>query len=328
MIKQNRRLCPVISLLLLAPLTGELLSGSSPPAEYFQPFTFILLTALYGCGALLVREIARRWRLDLRGIFLLGMAYGIYEEGVLVQSFFNPAWMDLGILGEYGRWLGVNWIWSIALTLFHASISISVPILLVELIFPAHKDALWLGKRGMVICAIILLDLLPLMPFLVAYHSLGGIMASLASMAILAFFAKKDARKRDMNGSGKPVKPRVVMVVFLFFMIALILGMYAFPALGLPVWSDFLFLSALPWLALLCSLRLGVFGWDERHCWSAVFGLLLPWLLLSFAAEAENAARPDDTSGMSLVGLISILLLIVLRVLIYLRKNRTDNKNL
>ena len=69
------------------------------------------------------------------------MAYGIYEEGVIVRSFFDPAWMNLGVLGIYGRTLGVNWIWSIGLTLFHASIYTSVPILLVELIFPAHKDA-------------------------------------------------------------------------------------------------------------------------------------------------------------------------------------------
>ena len=326
--KQNRHFWPVISLLVLAPLTGELLSGSSPPAEYFQPFTFILLTALYGCGALLVREIARRWRLNWAGIFLLGMAYGIYEEGILVESFFNPAWMDLGLLGEYGRWLGVNWIWSVGLTLFHASISISVPILLVELIFPAHKDALWLGKRGMLTCGIVLMGLLPIMPFLIAYYSLGGILASLVSMAILVFFAKMSTWKKGMDRGGKAVRPLVVLIQFLLLMLALIIGLYGFPAMGFPIWSDFLFIAALPWIALVSTKWFGVLKWDQRHLWSAAFGLLLPWILLSLVAEAENAARPDDTSGMSLVGLLSILLLIVLRVLIHSRKKRTDNKNL
>ena len=31
---------PIRTLLILAPATGELLSGSAPPAEFFNPFTF------------------------------------------------------------------------------------------------------------------------------------------------------------------------------------------------------------------------------------------------------------------------------------------------
>ncbi|MCD6244170.1 MAG: hypothetical protein J7J65_02910 [Candidatus Korarchaeota archaeon] len=51
-------------------------------------------------------------------------AYGIVEEGVMTRSFFCPTWPDLGILAEYGRWIGVNWVWAIQLTIFHAVFSI------------------------------------------------------------------------------------------------------------------------------------------------------------------------------------------------------------
>jgi len=49
---------PILFLFVLSPAIGELLSGSSPPLEFFNPFTFLILASLYGSGALLVREYA------------------------------------------------------------------------------------------------------------------------------------------------------------------------------------------------------------------------------------------------------------------------------
>src|ERR1051326_7606396 len=80
---------PVLTLLVLAPSIGELLSGSSPPLQFFNPIFFLLLVGLYGCGALLVRETAARRSLNSTGILLCGAAYGIIEEGLMCKSFFN-----------------------------------------------------------------------------------------------------------------------------------------------------------------------------------------------------------------------------------------------
>src|SRR5512136_2151527 len=68
---------PVLVLLVLSPAIGELLSGSSPPLQFFNPFFFLLLVGLYGCGALLVRETVARRRLNAVGLLLLGAAYGV-----------------------------------------------------------------------------------------------------------------------------------------------------------------------------------------------------------------------------------------------------------
>jgi hypothetical protein len=111
---------------------------------------------------LLVRDYARRWQKGWRSILILGAAYGIIEEGIMVRSFFNPAWKDLGVLGTYGRWLGTNWVWAEWLAIYHAIFSITIPIFLVELTYPQSKTRIWLSSRmrilfhGLLILAIIL----------------------------------------------------------------------------------------------------------------------------------------------------------------------------
>src|SRR3989454_1087390 len=106
----NRR--PLLALVLLSPVIAEMLSGSSPPLEWLNPITPLLLIWLYGAGILVMRETAVRWRTGWPSILLLGAAYGIIEEGLAVKSFFDPGWMDLGTLAWYGRWFDVNWVWA------------------------------------------------------------------------------------------------------------------------------------------------------------------------------------------------------------------------
>jgi len=143
------RLTPALALFFLAPAIGELLSGSSPPPEFFNPFSLLLLALMYGGGALLVREAVFRWKQGWLSMLILGAAYGIAEEGLACKSFFDPHWMDIGLLGSYGRFAGVNWIWTIELTAFHAVFSIAASIILVTLLFPEKKDAPWLSRRGL-----------------------------------------------------------------------------------------------------------------------------------------------------------------------------------
>jgi len=59
--KVMKKLWPPVVLFFLAPIIGELLSGSAPPAEFFSPVGLPVLTILYGGGAILIREIVIRW---------------------------------------------------------------------------------------------------------------------------------------------------------------------------------------------------------------------------------------------------------------------------
>jgi hypothetical protein len=142
----NRR--PLLALILLSPVIAEMLSGSTPPLEWLNPIAALLLIWLYGAGVLVMRETAVRWKTGWPSILLLGAAYGIIEEGLAVKSFFDPAWMDLGTLGWYGRWLDVNWVWAVWLTIYHAVVSIAIPIFLVEWIWPGIRGKPLTSQRG------------------------------------------------------------------------------------------------------------------------------------------------------------------------------------
>jgi len=90
-----------------------------------------------------------RWNKGWLSLIALGAAYGIVEEGLMVKSFFDPNWMDLGPLGVYGRFAGVNWVWSVDLTIYHAVFSITIPVLLTERLFPGQRGRSWLSTRGL-----------------------------------------------------------------------------------------------------------------------------------------------------------------------------------
>src|SRR5262249_11109786 len=91
--EQRPRTWPAaLTLYFLAPILGEVFSSSTPPLAFvLDPSKFIFEPALYGSGALLIREVARRRGLGWPAILVMGLAYGVLEEGVFIHSWFNPS---------------------------------------------------------------------------------------------------------------------------------------------------------------------------------------------------------------------------------------------
>ena len=136
---------PLLFLLFLTPGIPEYLSASSQLTLLVisPPLFFGLLLAnlgLYGSGVILIREAMIRWKKGWASIFLLGVAYGIVEEGLALWTLFNPLAQPVGVLGFYGHWLGVNWVWTVGLLIFHSVYSIGLPIFLFGLVFPEMKS--------------------------------------------------------------------------------------------------------------------------------------------------------------------------------------------
>jgi hypothetical protein len=150
-----RRLLPVLSLWLLAPLVAEYLLGSLP----MSLITILpLMAAMYGSAAVLIREAAQRSGGGWVTIALLGIAYGFVEEGLVTQSLFNPNYLHLRLLDfGYVPALGTGLPWLVFVVTIHAVWSIAVPIGLAESLFPARRDDPWLGPIGIGLFAVLFL---------------------------------------------------------------------------------------------------------------------------------------------------------------------------
>ncbi len=143
----------VLGLLLLAPTVGEYLLGNIAISEYGD---VLFLMPLYGAGALLVRESARRLGRGWPTIVLFGAAYALIEEGPVDQMLFNPGYLGLPSFDGYAEipGLGISGsllLWSLAL---HTVWSICVPIALVEAFDPTPTLP-WLGRFGLVVTGVL-----------------------------------------------------------------------------------------------------------------------------------------------------------------------------
>jgi hypothetical protein len=301
------------ALLLLAPITGELLTASSPPITFFTPFSLFILIGLYGCGALLVREYTRRWGRGWVCIVLLGAAYGIIEEGLTAKSFFDPSWMDLGILGLYGRWLDVNWVWSQGLTIYHAIVSITVPIILTQLTFPASSEARWLGRKAFFAAhawfiAIVILGFTLITNF---HPNVIQVIGCIIAVFILAYVAKnRSPMMGNTNAStigAKWLYLLSLLMMVTFFPLIYWVGPYIVP------YPFILFVIGIVACALYGKAysRWGNKRMSDSQLLGVASGVLTPWIILTPLQET-SISNPDSTAGMTLVGIFYALYIIIL----------------
>lgn len=307
------RLTPAVLLFFLAPAIGELLSGSAPPAEFFSFFGLVALGILYGGGALLAREMTRRWGQGWPSLLLLGAAYGIIEEGLMVKSFFDPTWMDLGVLGVYGRWGGVNWVWSLELTIYHAVFSIAIPVLLTTLAFPGQRQQAWLSPRGFRwMAALFVLNGIFITLFLTPYRP--PVIPYLAAVSAVLWLVRRAQRLPHREGlQGNSPLHRARWFYFAGFgaTLAFFFTNWVLPNTSLPPLATMLLTVVVAYLAYKRIRRaISVLLLPrESHLLSLAAGALSFFIILAPLQEMDTT-RPDNTQGMTLVGLSMLTFLI------------------
>ena len=190
----KRHLGATFALAALSPFIAEFLLGdqylSADHGAGAQVGMFLVLGLWYGSAAVLIREVTRRAGRGWPTILLLGLAFGLIEEGLLTQSLFNPHYLGLDLLA-YGHLgvLGIGLPWTIFVLTLHVVWSIATPIALVEGIWPGRDP--WFGRVGLgVVIGLTLLGALAILG--VSWSSSGGFLATpvqLTAAAVLALAA-------------------------------------------------------------------------------------------------------------------------------------------
>ncbi len=305
-----KRVPPALALLLIAPALGELVSGHQTPLEFLNPLNFIILSLPYGIGALVCRELMVRWHKGRLSLLLLGIAFGIYEEGVVVRSLFNPNWSELGALARYGYVGGVNWTWSEMLVHFHALISIFASVMLVEIMYPALRRRSWVSKRGFIACVAGLMAWVPLGWLMTSYRPPVAWYA-LAWVAVLALgWAAYRLPARPFASSGRRSAPPFAFLLLGFvnmsvvFLAVFLTAEQGRPPLALTASLLLLFDALALWLAL----RWSDYGhaWDDRHRLALVAGFLGFFIWFSVDHDLEQ------WRGASIVGVLTVVGLLLL----------------
>lgn len=306
---------PAFFLLVLAPGLGELLSGSSPPLEFFNPVALVAFLALYGGGAVIARELVRRWDKGWASLLVLGVAFAIVNEGLSAKSFFDPNFGDLGSLKHYGRALGVNWIWTEQLIIYHVVVSIAIPITLAELIFPERRFEPWTGPavfNSLVVLLVADTALLyesgpykpPLLLALVALLAVVG----------LCLLARLLPKKLFTTTRRCVAKPSTLFLIglFAFAFYFIVLG-EELPRDSVPPLVTAFVVAAFVALVAFTLTRLDIGSSSDIQRLSLASGVLAFFIVLGLIEEALGVL------GMGVVAAAAAILLLKLRRRLFLR---------
>jgi hypothetical protein len=275
-----KRIAAVITLALLSPLIAEYLSGSLSLAEFGA---LPVMLAMYGGGAVVIRETVRRSGRGWLSILLLGLAYALVEEGIADQSLFNPNFQGLRLLDPgFIPALGIGVPWTLYVLAIHVIWSIAVPIALAESLFPSMRREPWMGRIGVTVAAFFYVAGVALITVFFAkkfFASPAQIAASAIGAAVLIVAAFVLPREKPTPASAGP-RPWIIAV-------ASFLATSAFVLLygqGVSRW---------PWLAasgmaalLVLMLAFAIYRrWTPAQIYAAAAGALLTYGWSGFFSE-------------------------------------------
>jgi hypothetical protein len=145
------RIGPALTLVVLAPLVAEVLSGAT---RFRALFVFPIEMCVWGGGALMIRAAVRHWHLSWRNMLLLALALAFSEECLIQQSSLAPLVIQLKGQ-EYARAFGVNFVYLMWALVYESVFVIFAPVYLAELMFPSRRHLPCLNRSGAFVAAIL-----------------------------------------------------------------------------------------------------------------------------------------------------------------------------
>ncbi|WP_163512729.1 hypothetical protein [Fodinicola acaciae] len=309
-----RRIAPALLLLFLSPLVAEFLLGDIPVTKVAFLLFFL---PMYGCGAILVREIVRRTGRGWPTMLVAALAYGVLEEGIVTMSLFNPHYAGEHLLA-YGLIpaIGMSPVWTIYVLSLHVVWSIGTPIAMAEAVAGDRRTTPWLGKVGVsVVAAFFVVGVvvttasqLATEKFVAAPGQLIGAAVAFVVLIVLAVFLRPVAASR----TGNAPSPWLVGVAGTAF--ALVFQLFdRYGQAVLPAWlttvAQVLLWAGFLTIAAIWSAR---GGWDGRHVLALATGAILNYGWIGVLRVATGGViKPLQVTPADLVGQVILVLLML-----------------
>lgn len=321
----SRPLRPVLGLFLLAPFTGEFLLGNLTVADIGLG---VVLAPLYGCGALLVRELGRRgggWP----AMFLLAAAYALIEEGPVDQLLWNRSYAGADNLSgdSYLPALGMSVELTQTVLALHTVWSVCVPIAIVETLAAGRRTTPWLGRNGLTVIAALYALGAGLVfwgnyaeeRFLASPAQLAGAGVVIATLVAAAFLVRSRPPAPDAAAPGTKeaagaartapspwwAGAAALAATSAYWGPLVLVAADWYEWIGVAVWFAVAGLGGA--LVTRWSRRP---GWNQRHRFALAAGATLTYVWTAFPLRPESGGPPAlDLAGNIVCGAVAITVL-------------------
>lgn len=298
-VARQRFAAPIWTLLLLAPFIAEVLSGSTRTSVLF---VFVPEVMVWGVGALVCRDLVRRWRAGVPSLLALGLALSVAEEWIIQQTSLAPLPFP-GSHADYGRIWGVNLVYFLFMLGFESVWVVVVPVHVTELFFSRCAAVPWLRKRGAVVAGFFFLigswiawygwtqQARPRLHAAPYHPPVGKIVLGLliiAGLIVLAYLLRNVRSQADSGGRGAvPAWPAGVISFVLGGAWFELIGQQFAPNPVRPFWI--VIAAGIAWTViawLLFRWMSSSPAWSKSHIFAATFGATLacmaaPYLSIS-----------------------------------------------
>lgn len=305
---------PVIGLFLLAPFVGEYLLGNLAVSEL--PLG-IVLAPMYGGGALLVRELGRRYGGGWPSMALLAAAHALIEEGPVDQLLWNDSYAGTDLLHgpSYLPEIGMSVELTQTVLALHGVWSMCVPIAIVETFARGRRSTPWLGRRGLTVTALIYAGGAVLVfwgNYTVEHFvagpaqlaGIGAVIVALAACALLVRFPRRTPSPR------KPPRPWLVGMVglgltSLYWGPLTLITADWYEWRGVAVWFAVLG-TGVPLIWRWSRRR----GWGVRHRFALAAGAACTYVWTAFPVRPESGGSvAADLVSNAVFGTIALVIL-------------------
>lgn len=322
----SRRIGPALTLMFISPLIAEVLPGATRISSLF---VYPLEVCIWGGGALLIREAARRLDLGWLHVFFLGLALALAEEFIVQQTSLAPMVVQI-VPGEpFARAFGVNYVYLLWALGYEATFVVLVPIMLTELIFRSRRQDPWLRLPGSIVVAVLFTGASfpawymwtqiarPHVFKVPVYHPpLATILIGLGLIVLPVAFAISPLRSH-FDAKRRPMAPATPWILALggFVAAAIWYGLVLL-AFGIdPRFPPAVAVAAGLSVAAVAIYLLPRFsahaGWSDAHRMGVAFGSITGAMTVSFAGFV-NATLPLDLYGKILLDVLALAGLVML----------------